>query len=121
MKLEINIEQSDAMRSEIKKLIEAQVRNIAREEIAKVINEVAQRKVDDLTSRLSDTRVNGLIQAGIDKYVKQEMSKIGVYSNIITGRLEQSIIKIVSLQLDEKKFDSIVDKAAKEKVRQMIQ
>jgi type III secretory pathway lipoprotein EscJ len=121
MKLEINIEQSDAMRSEIKKLIEAQVRNIAREEIAKVINEVAQRKVDDLTSRMSDTRMNNLIQAGISIYVKQEMFKLGVFSDYLAGKVQDSLIEIVSLKLDDKKFDSIVDKAAKEKVRQMIQ
>lgn len=115
MNVTLNIESDAELRAYIKESIKNQVLGITREEFFQTVKEEMTRKLKGTDVRNLDR----LIKEGVKEVVREQLAVAGV-STWRTDVVEPIIREVVGDVLESKGIDNLINKAADEKIKQLL-
>jgi ribosomal protein S3AE len=121
MHLKLDLEQDAELRLSIKKLIDQQVKSIVREQFNEIIEEEIKKKLNTLTQNFNNNRWMAMIQTSCDKYTDNILRENGVFKfGGFSEDITKNIMQVISVKLDDRRFNELVTKTANEKLKQLI-
>ena len=121
MHLKLDLDQDAELRLSIKKLIDQQVKSIVREQFNEIIEEEIKKKLNTLTQNFDNNRWMSMIQTSCDKYTDNVLRETGVFKfGGFSEDITKNIMQIISVKLDDRKFNELVNKTASEKLKKLI-
>ena len=116
MKVELNIENDDELRSHIKDAIKGQVLSIVRDEFLEIVRSEISRKIESTNQKAFDYLFNEAMKKAITDLLRSEHGVSEWYGSFIEPIVKKHVEDISS----KKDWNKLIDQAAKEKIKTLI-
>jgi ribosomal protein S3AE len=121
MHLKLDLNQDAELRLSIKKLIEQQIKSIVREQFNDIVEEEIKKKLNSLTENITNSKWMSMLQTSCDKYTDNILRENGIFKfSGFSEDIIKNIMQIISVKLDDRKFNELVNKTASEKLKKLI-
>lgn len=116
MKVTLNIENDEELRTYIKDCIKGQVMSIVREDFREMVKAELERKIANTSKYSFEKMMEEAMRDAIRKILNKDY-KIGVWND---DYIKERVKELVDKALNGKDWNALVDRMATEKIRAML-